>query len=317
MAADKRLGPSEPRRGWWLDETRAPPSIFGRPIRSTLVIRSLGFIPSPAHGIIHVGPLPLHAYGLMLALGVLAAAKVAEQRWARKGNDPADISAIAVPVVVGGVLGARVYHLFTGYNWSTGGLLGTVQIWRGGLSIWGAVLGGLMALVLVARHRHLDLVGLTDAIAPAVLIGQAIGRFGNYFNQELFGRPTTLPWALEIDVAHRPAGYTQYATFHPTFLYESLWCLLVFGIIVFAERRIGLRKGQASAMYVCLYTLGRTWFEALRVDKATHVFGIRFNLLVSAALCIGGAVWFVWLARQNDKAPDQRDDAMIVSATDA
>ena len=210
------------------------------PVRLALVISSVGFIPSPAHGIIHIGPLQLHAYGLMLALGVLAAAKVAERRWVRRGNDPADISAIAIPVVVAGVIGARVYHLFTGYDWSTGGLVGTVQIWRGGLSIWGAVLGGLVALVFVARRRHLDLVALTDAIAPAVLIGQAIGRFGNYFNQELFGRPTTLPWGLEIDLAHRPAGYTQYATFHPTFLYESLWCLLVFGIIVFAERRVGI-----------------------------------------------------------------------------
>ena len=245
-----------------------------------------------------MGPVQLRAYGLMLALGVLAAAKVAEHRWARQGNDPRVISAIAVPVVVGGVIGARAYHLFTGYDWSTGGLIGTVQIWRGGLSIWGAVLGGLLALVFVARRRHLDLVALMDAIAPAVLIGQAIGRLGNYFNQELFGRPTTLPWGLRIDLAHRPAGYTQYATFHPTFLYESLWCLLVFAIIEIAERSVGLRKGQAFAMYICLYTLGRTGFEALRVDKATRVFGVRFNLLVSAVLCVGGAVWFVWLARK-------------------
>jgi prolipoprotein diacylglyceryl transferase len=155
-----------------------------------------------------------------------------------------------------------------------------------------------------------------DAIAPAVLIGQAIGRFGNYFNQELFGRPTTLPWGLEIDLAHRPAGYTQYATFHPTFLYESMWCLLVFGIIVLAERRIGLRKGQAFAMYVCLYTLGRTEFEALRIDKATRVFGIRFNLLVSAALCIGAAIWFFLLARRNPTRPDERDDTQLAPAGD-
>jgi prolipoprotein diacylglyceryl transferase len=225
----------------------------------------------------------------------------------RRGNNAADISAIVIPVVVAGVIGARVYHLFTGYDWSTGGLVGTVQIWRGGLSIWGAVLGGLVALVFVARRRHLDLAALMDAIAPAVLIGQAIGRFGNYFNQELFGRPTTLPWGLEIDLTHRPAGYAQYATFHPTFLYESLWCLLVFGIIVFAERRVGLHRGQAFAMYVSLYTLGRTEFEALRIDKATRVFGIRFNLLVSAMLCIGGAVRFVWLARRRSLEPVKRD----------
>ena len=263
------------------------------------MIPSVGFIPSPAHGIVHIGPLPLHAYGLMLALGVLAAAKIAERRWVRQGNDPREIGALAVPVVIGGVVGARVYHLFTGYDWSKGGLVGTVQVWRGGLSIWGAVLGGLVVLVVVARRRDLDLLALMDAIAPAVLIGQAIGRFGNYFNQELFGRPTALPWGLEIDLAHRPAGFTQYATFHPTFLYESMWCLLVFGIIVLAERRIGLRKGQAFALYICLYTLGRAEFEVLRIDKATRVFGIRFNLLVSAALCIGGAVWFVVLARRS------------------
>jgi prolipoprotein diacylglyceryl transferase len=280
------------------------------------VIPSVGFIPSPAHGIVHIGPLPLHAYGLMLALGVLAAAKIAERRWVRQGNDPREIGALAVPVVIGGVVGARVYHLFTGYDWSKGGIVGTVQIWRGGLSIWGAVLGGLVVLIVVARRRDLDLLALMDAIAPAVLIGQAIGRCGNYFNQELFGRPTTLPWGLEIDLAHRPAGYTQYATFHPTFLYESMWCLLVFGIIVLAERRIGLRKGQAFAMYVCLYTLGRTEFEALRIDKATRVFGVRFNLLVSAALCIGGAVWFFVLARRNPPEREERDDTQPASAGD-
>jgi len=274
-----------------------------------VVIAVLASIPSPAHGIVHIGPVPLHAYGLMLALGVLAAASIAQRRWAKQGNDPREIGALAVPVVIGGVIGARVYHLFTGYNWTQGGLLGTVQIWRGGLSIWGAVLGGLVVLVVIARRRHLDLLGLMDAIGPAVVIGQAIGRFGNYFNQELFGRPTTLPWGLQIDIAHRPAGYAQYATFHPTFLYESLWCLLVFGAIVLAERRIGLRKGQAFAMYVSLYTLGRTWFEALRIDKATRVFGLRFNLLVSAALCIGAGVWFFVLGRRT--SVDEPDNTTL------
>jgi prolipoprotein diacylglyceryl transferase len=278
------------------------------PVRSLVVISPVGFIPSPAHGIVHIGPLPLHAYGLMLALGVLAAAKIAERRWANQGNDPREIGALAVPVVIGGIIGARVYHLFTGYDWSKGGIVDTVRIWRGGLSIWGAVIGGLVVVAVVARRRHLDLLGLMDAIGPAVVVGQAIGRFGNYFNQELFGRPTTLPWGLEIDLAHRPAGYTQYATFHPTFLYESLWCLFVFGAIVFAQRRIGLRKGQAFAMYVCLYTLGRTWFEALRIDKATRVFGVRFNLLMSAALCVGAAAWFVFLARRGRDDSEERDD---------
>jgi prolipoprotein diacylglyceryl transferase len=143
-----------------------------------------------------------------------------------------------------------------------------------------------------------------DAIAPGLVLAQAIGRWGNYFNQELFGRPTSLPWGLEIDVAHRPAGYTQYATFHPTFLYESLWCLIVFGIIIAAERQTSLKRGQVFAMYVALYTFGRTFFEWLRIDNATRIFGVRFNLLLSAALCVLGVIWFVWLGRRPQPAQE-------------
>src|SRR5215471_10755288 len=144
-------------------------------------------------------------YGLMLAIGVLVAAWIAEKRWAAAGHDPREIGQIAVPVIIGGVVGARVYHLFTGYKWSEGGNVGTVEIWKGGLSIWGAV-----AVVIMARRHKLDVLALMDALAPGIVLAQAIGRWGNYFNQELFGRPTTLPWGLEIDPSHRPAGYTQY-----------------------------------------------------------------------------------------------------------
>ena len=264
---------------------------------------TVAFIPSPKHGIVHIGPLPLHAYGLMLAIGVLVAARVAEKRWIRTGRDPKEFSAIVVPVVIAGVIGARVYHLFTGYNWSEGGFVGAFEIWKGGLSIWGAVAGGLIAVVVLARRRHLDTLLLMDVIAPGVVLAQAIGRWGNYFNQELFGRPTTLPWGLEIDVAHRPPGYLRYATFHPTFLYESLWCLLVFGTIVFVERRYPLKRGQVFALYVAMYTFGRIWFEWLRIDDATRIFGVRFNLLLSIVLCIFGTVWFVWLGRREDASP--------------
>jgi prolipoprotein diacylglyceryl transferase len=266
---------------------------------------TVAFIPSPKHGIVHIGPLPLHAYGLMLAIGVLVAARVAEHRWTRTGRDPKELSAIVVPVVIAGVIGARVYHLFTGYKWSEGGFVGAFEIWKGGLSIWGAVAGGIIALVVLARRRNLDALALMDAIAPGVVLAQAIGRWGNYFNQELFGRPTTLPWGLEIDKAHRPLGYANSATFHPTFLYESLWCLLVFGTIVFVERRYPLKRGQVFALYVAMYTFGRIWFEWLRIDDATRIFGIRFNLLLSIVLCVFGAVWFVWLGRRPQAAsPD-------------
>ncbi len=267
----------------------------------------LAFIPSPKNGILHLGPLPLHAYGLMLAIGVLVAAKVAETRWIRTGRDAKDFSAIVVPTVIGGVIGARVYHLFTGYSWDAGGIKGAFEIWKGGLSIWGAVLGGLIVALVLARRRHLPALVLMDSCAPGIVLAQAVGRWGNYFNQELFGRPTTLPWGLKIDIAHRPAGFTQYATFHPTFLYESLWCLLVFGTIVFVERRAtlkgdSLKRGQVFALYVAMYCFGRIWFEALRIDSAERIFGIRFNFLLSIVLSVFGAVWFVWLGRRPQRA---------------
>jgi prolipoprotein diacylglyceryl transferase len=258
----------------------------------------LANIPSPARGVIEIGPLELHAYGLMLALGVLAAAKITEKRWVAWGRPGKEIAEIFIPVVIAGVIGARVYHLFTGYSWDTGGLAGTIRIWEGGLSIWGAVAGGAIAVIVMARIKHLDTLMLMDAIAPGLAVAQAIGRFGNYFNQELFGRPTDLPWGLEIDLDKRPGNALDEDTFHPTFLYESLWCLFVAGTIVWLERNRGLRRGQAFALYVSMYTFGRIWFEWLRVDPASEVFGIRFNLLLSVVLCVASALWFVWLGRR-------------------
>jgi prolipoprotein diacylglyceryl transferase len=269
----------------------------------------LAFIPSPSTNSIDIGPLSLHLYGLMLALGVLAAYKVSEVRYARQGHDPADIARMSVVVVIAGVLGARIYHLFTGYKWDQDGIAGAFQIWRGGLSIWGAVLGGLIGVLVMCRVQHLDTFAVMDAIAPGLAIAQAIGRWGNWFNQELFGRPTTVPWALKIDEGHRPARYLTEQTFHPTFLYESLWCLAIVAVIFWAERRFRFRKGQAFALYVAMYTLGRAYFEWLRVDPASEIFGIRFNLLLSAALCVGASVWFVVLSRRPESEialPDVR-----------
>lgn len=273
------------------------------PLLLTALAPLVASIPSPSRGVIDVGPVPLHAYGLMLALGVLAAAKIAERRYARQGRDPKDIADIAVVVVVAGVIGARVYHLFTGYDWDEGGVVGALRIWEGGLSIWGAVGGGLVGMLVMARLRHLDAVALMDATAPGVAVAQAIGRWGNWFNQELFGRPTDLPWGLEIDPEHRPARFLDEDTFHPTFLYESIWCLLVFAAITLAERRWRFRRGQAFALYVALYTSFRVLMEYMRVDPATMLFGVRFNALLSAVLFVGSATAFVLLARRPAPEP--------------
>ena len=276
----------------------------------------LASIPSPSNGVLRIGPVPMHAYGVMLAAGVLVSIRIAEHRYARAGHDPAVISEMGVAVVVSGAIGARVYHLFTGYDWDKGGILGTLRIWEGGLSIWGAVGGGLIAVLVIARRRHFDTFPLLDAMGPSVAVAQAIGRWGNWFNQELFGGPTHLPWALEIDPEHRPSGYLADKTFHPTFLYESLWCLLVFGTIVWAERRFRLRRGQSFAMYVAMYTFGRFFFEMMRVDPASKIFGMRFNGLLSAALFVGATVWFVVLGRRTPPAPaPEADDAGEAGST--
>ena len=258
----------------------------------------LAFIPSPARGVFYIGPVPLHLYGLTLAIGVVAATYLAEYRWKKMGNDPKEISQIAVWVVVAGVIGARLYHVITDYQLYTDQPLKALQIWSGGLAIWGAVMGGAIAVVILARKHHYDTLRLCDAIIPGVVLAQAIGRWGNYFNQELFGRPSTLPWAVEIDFVHRPDQYQAFATFQPTFLYESLWCLLILGVLLWAERRRSHRKGQTVALYIVLYTAGRFVFENMRSDPANTIAGLRVNAWVSIVLFLFGIAWFVWLGRR-------------------
>jgi prolipoprotein diacylglyceryl transferase len=259
----------------------------------------LASIPSPSDGTIDLGPVPLHVYGILLAVGVVVAAYVAQRRWGKWGHDPNEFEAIVVVVVIGGVIGARLYHVATDYEKFQGDWLRVFEIWRGGLSIWGVVLGGMIAVVVMCRIKHYDTLGLMDAIVPGLLAAQAIGRFGNWFNQELFGEPTTLPWGLEIDVQHRPAGFEQFATFHPTFLYEALYCLVLIGVILWAERRWRLKRGQIAAVYVVLYTFGRFWLENLRIDDAKLVGPLRVNAWISLLACVGGAVWFWWLGRHS------------------
>ncbi len=261
----------------------------------------LASIPSPSKGTIPIGPLDLHAYGLMLAIGVLVAARIADRRATRFGLPEGAVGEVATVVVVAGVIGARVYHLFTGYSWDEDGVVGAFKIWEGGLSIWGAVAGGALGVWFMARRKRLDPVVLMDVIAPAVAVAQGIGRWGNWWNQELFGRPTDLPWGLEIDLAHRPARYIAEDTFHPTFLYESLYCFALFAVITWAERRFRFQRGQALALYIALYCIERFFMELLRVDPASELFGVRFNALLSIVLVVAGFVGFVVAGRRGER----------------
>lgn len=258
-------------------------------------------IPSPSQGVWHLGPLPIRAYALIILAGIVVAVLVADRRWrARGGPEGAvfDISTWAVPF---GIVGARVYHLITSpqaYFGEGGHPLDALKIWEGGLGIWGAVAGGALGAWLCCRRNGWSFLMYADSAAPGVLVAQAMGRVGNYFNQELFGRPTTLPWGLEIDPGHRPPGYEQYATFHPTFLYEALWCLLVAVVIVLVDRRWRQTHGRTLALYVMLYTVGRAYFESLRIDEANHVLGLRVNEWVSLVVFLGALTGYL-LARRH------------------
>ncbi len=219
----------------------------GRPMHPLL-----GSIPSPSSG--NLGPF--HMYGVILAVGVLVGVYVAEQRWRRRGYPRDGIYDISFWVVIWGVIGARLYHVVTDYQLFEDDPLRALQIWRGGLGIWGAVLGGAIAVIVITRRRHMQTLAVMDCMAPGIVLAQAIGRWGNYFNQELFGKPSTLPWALEIAPSHRPAGYVQYTTFQPTFLYESLACLAICGILLLVERRAASETGSdvravRRALHLC------------------------------------------------------------------
>lgn len=271
------------------------------------VVAVLASIPSPARGVVEVGPLPLHLYGLIIAVGVLVAAWVAERRWVRRGHDGESFAAMVLWIVLGGVVGARLYHVITDVQLFRGRWLDAFKIWEGGLGIWGAVMGGGIVAIVLARRRHLDVGDLIDSIAPALVLAQAIGRWGNWANQELFGRPSTLPWAVEIDPAKRPAEYAQYSTFQPTFLYESLWCLAIFATLLVVERRVRLMKGQLFALYVMLYTAGRFVFENMRTDPANRIGPLRLNAWVAIVCFVLAALGFLWAARRGTPAvPDVR-----------
>lgn len=260
-------------------------------------MRAPAFIPSPEQGVWYLGPLPLRAYALLIILGIVVAVWLGTKRYEARGGRPTAIMDIAIWAVPFGIIGGRIYHVMTDPEIYFGpggrGLLATLRIWDGGLGIWGAVVLGGVGAWIATRRMGVPLPPVADAIAPGIALAQAIGRWGNYFNQELFGAPTTVPWALEISPEHRPAGYGAYATFHPTFLYESLWLVGVALVVIWADRRFRMGHGRAFALYVLLYCLGRVWIEALRIDDANHILGLRLNVWTSLLVALGALVYLL------------------------
>ncbi|HWB66864.1 MAG TPA: prolipoprotein diacylglyceryl transferase [Mycobacteriales bacterium] len=237
------------------------------------------YIPSPPGGVVHAGPIPIRAYALCIILGVIAAVVIADRRLQARGGRKGVVADIAVWAVPFGLVGARLYHLATNPEiyWGGPGRAGTIgalKIWDGGLGIWGAVLAGALGAWIGCRRHGVPYAMLADALAPGLVVAQAIGRWGNYFNQELYGGPTHLPWALHIT---HPSDGGVPGFYHPTFLYESLWDVGVALVVIWADRRWRLRNGRAFALYAMLYVAGRSWIEELRIDDAHRFFGVRLN----------------------------------------
>jgi len=266
----------------------------------------LGVIPSPSSGSIHLGPLRLNAYGLMIALGVIVAVRIAGRRAENKGvGTTEDISSIAMWAVPAGVIGGRAYHVLTDYQRFQGQWFDAIKIWQGGLGIWGGVTVGVAVGWWCARRRGLDAWWIISCAAPAIAIAQAIGRWGNWFNQELFGRPTTVPWGLEVsgDIAVK-AGYIAGTTFHPTFLYESVGCIVLAWLLIRLEGRTAPARGRLFAWYVAGYTVLRFGTESLRIDASHNVGGMRLNQWVAIAV-FAVAVLFLAVDRlRSRKSPE-------------
>lgn len=284
----------------------------------------LATIPSPDRGVWHLGPLPIRAYALCIIAGIVAAIWWGERRWVARGGIKGEVTDIAVWAVPFGLVGGRLYHVITDNQKYFGpgkNPLAALEIWNGGLGIWGAIALGAVGAWIACRRRGIPLPAMADALAPGIVLAQAIGRLGNYFNQELYGGDTTLPWGLEIYRRVTPDGredalagivtdHTPIQVVHPTFLYELLWNVGVALLIVWADRKFRLGHGRVFALYVAGYTAGRFWIELMRTDEATLVFGTRVNVFVSAIVFFGAVAYFVIA-----KSRGEREDVAALRGT--
>ena len=269
---------------------------------------TLAYIPSPTISQFSIGPVTIHIYALCILMGIVLAVWITTTRWKKLGGNFDQVLDITLVSVPAGIIGARLYHIITTperFFGPDGDWAEMFRIWNGGPGIWGGVLFGALAAWAWCRHKHYPMALLADAIAPGLLVAQAVGRLGNWFNQELYGAPTTLPWGLKLNMEGTAIGHSEQCydgatcpsgtLFHPTFLYEMIWNLIGAAIIAYIGSKAmkKLKAGSLFAVYIMWYTLGRTWIESLRIDYAHEFLGVRINVWVSMAVFVLGAVSFI------------------------
>ena len=271
----------------------------------------LASIPAPSIRAIELGPFEIRMYALCLLAGVAVATWITYRRWRDQGGDPDLVLEVALWSVLAGIIGGRIYHDITSWDQVGDQWYGPFAIWEGGLGIWGGVALGVAVGAWVVHRRGASVTAFMDAAAPALLVGQAIGRLGNYLNQELYGGPSDLPWALEVDGRYRPEDDPLTATFHPTFLYEGLWNLAGAALLVWIGKRFRIRPPGLFCLYVAIYSLGRIFWEQLRVDPSRMFLGQRLNFYVALVLLVGALAVFWWNQRRGDDAAAPADGGAL------
>jgi prolipoprotein diacylglyceryl transferase len=264
-------------------------------------------IPSPPISGFHVGPAFVHFYGLMYVIGIALAIIITRRRWRAAGGDPGLVADVATWAVPAGIIGGRIYFDITTPADIPPHWWGVFAVWSGGLGIWGGIAAGAAAGVWRVRRTGGSIAVFADAVAPALLVAQAVGRVGNYFNQELFGKPTSLPWGLFVDKPVRPAGYAGFTTFQPTFLYELIFDLALAAALVWLGHHRRIKPPGLFALYVAGYSAFRMFEESLRIDPSVHFLGLRLNFFVAAVLTVAGITWFVITQRRGTGPPAGRE----------
>jgi prolipoprotein diacylglyceryl transferase len=275
----------------------------------------IAYIPPPPTNGFHIGPLFFHFYGLMIAIGVLCAFWLARRRWQQAGHDPAEIEVPGIWAVIAGFVGGRIAYVSTHSGEFSGRWVHVLYVWEGGLALYGGLTLGILTGIFVAWRRGLPVLEALDAAIPAIPLAQAFGRWGNYFNQELFGTPLRAPWALRVEPGFRPVKYRDFATFHPTFLYESIWDLTVVGILLWLSAKRTLRTGSIVLCYLVLYATGRFLLELIRTDTTFRLFGLSRNAYVSLAVMIGAGAWLY--LRERGGHEQAREPAMVAAGAGA